>query len=79
MPGKCFLYGTKKGAIIEIDLLKFKPMKKFTLPFFILLVTMLSSCEVIGGIFKAGAVTGIVAVVVILVLILWLMSKFRSK
>nr|WP_294794273.1 hypothetical protein [uncultured Mucilaginibacter sp.] len=54
-------------------------MKKLTLPFFILLVTMLSSCEVIGGIFKAGAVTGIVAVVVILVLILWLMSKFRSK
>ena len=54
-------------------------MKKFVLPFFILLVTMLSSCDVITGIFKAGAVTGIVAVVVILILIIWLMSKFRSK
>ncbi len=54
-------------------------MKKLTLPLFIFLVTMLSSCDVITGIFKAGAVTGIVAVVVILLLILWLMSKFRSK
>ena len=54
-------------------------MKKLTLPLLFLLVTMLSSCEVITGIFKAGAVTGIVAVVVILVLIIWLMSKFRSK
>jgi hypothetical protein len=53
-------------------------MKKIILPFFILLVTMLSSCDVITGIFKAGAVTGIIAVVVIVVLIMWLMSKFRS-
>ena len=54
-------------------------MKKFSLPFFIFFVTMLSSCDVITGIFKAGAVTGIVAVVVIVILIIWLMSKFRSK
>lgn len=54
-------------------------MKKLTLPFIFLLVTMLSSCDVITGIFKAGAVTGIVAVVVILIIIIWIMSKFRSK
>ncbi|MGN6163098.1 MAG: phosphatidate cytidylyltransferase [Flavisolibacter sp.] len=41
------------------------------------LVTMVSSCEVIGGIFKAGVWVGIIVVVLIIGLILWLVGKGR--
>jgi len=54
-------------------------MKKISLPILLFMLTMLSSCDVITGIFKAGAVTGIIAVVVVVILIFWLLSKFRSK
>ncbi|NSL87130.1 phosphatidate cytidylyltransferase [Chitinophaga solisilvae] len=49
-----------------------KPLTFFTLG---MLVLMLSSCEVIGGIFKAGVWTGIIAVAVVLALIIWLISR----
>ncbi|HUH33053.1 MAG TPA: hypothetical protein VLZ28_03815 [Daejeonella sp.] len=45
----------------------------------ILVVTLLSSCELIGDIFKAGAYTGIIIVVIVVALIIWLFSKFRSR
>ncbi len=40
-----------------------------------LLATTLSSCELIGGIFKAGMWSGIIIVVVVLVAIIWLISR----
>ena len=40
-----------------------------------LLATTLSSCELIGGIFKAGVWSGVIIVVVVLALIIWLISK----
>lgn len=43
------------------------------------LLLPLSGCDVIGGIFKAGAYTGIIAVLLVLVLVLWLFSRFRSR
>ena len=45
----------------------------------LLIVTLLSSCELVGDIFEAGAYTGIVIVVIIVALVLWLFSKFRSR
>ncbi len=39
------------------------------------LVLFLSSCEVIGGIFKAGVWTGILAVAVVVGLIIFLISR----
>ncbi len=42
-------------------------------------VTLLSSCELAGDIFKAGAYTGIFIVVIIIALIIWLLSKFRGR
>lgn len=52
-------------------------MKKFThvtlLIFFLSLV--LTSCELIGDIFQAGLVVGIIVVVIILALIIWLLRK----
>lgn len=42
------------------------------------MVTLLSSCEVIGGIFKAGVWSGIIMVVLVIALIIWLISKFSG-
>ncbi|SHM64686.1 hypothetical protein SAMN05444266_109324 [Chitinophaga jiangningensis] len=39
----------------------------------------LSSCELIGGIFKAGVWTGIIAVAVVLGLIVWLISRGMNR
>lgn len=38
-----------------------------------------SSCEVIGGIFKAGVWTGFIIVGVVLFLIIWLLSRGGKK
>lgn len=42
------------------------------------LVTMLSSCEVVGGIFKAGFWTAIILIVLVVALIIWLMRRGRK-
>lgn len=39
---------------------------------------LLSSCEVVGGIFKAGVWTGIIAVAVVVFLIIFLISRGRK-
>jgi hypothetical protein len=41
-------------------------------------LSLLSSCAVIGGIFKAGVWVGILIVVVIIGLIVWLISRGRG-
>ncbi|WP_158826314.1 hypothetical protein [Mucilaginibacter lacusdianchii] len=43
-----------------------------------LLVTTLSSCEAIKGIFKAGFVVGIIAVIVVVFVIIWIINMFRG-
>ena len=40
-----------------------------------LVMTTLSSCQLIEGIFKAGVWSGIIVVVVVLALIIWVVSK----
>jgi len=37
----------------------------------------LSSCEVVGGIFKAGFWTAIIIIVIVVALILWLVGRGR--
>jgi hypothetical protein len=44
---------------------------------FIALVISLSSCEVVGGIFKAGFWTAIIVIVIVVALILWLVGRGR--
>jgi hypothetical protein len=39
----------------------------------------LSSCEVIGGIFKAGVWTGVLAVVIVIALIIWIIARMSGK
>lgn len=51
-------------------------MKKFILPSLLLFtITLLSSCELVEGIFKAGVWTGIIVVVLIIALVVWLLGK----
>jgi hypothetical protein len=42
-------------------------------------IFFLSSCQVIGGIFKAGVWVGVILVVGIIGLVLYLISKFSNK
>lgn len=49
--------------------------KHFPLAIIALLVTTLSSCSMIEGIFKAGVWAGVIVVVVVLALIIWVVSK----
>lgn len=54
-------------------------MKNLHYLLFALMLFTLSSCSVITGIFKAGAITGIIAVVVVIAIIIWIFSLFRGK
>ncbi|MGE5519169.1 MAG: phosphatidate cytidylyltransferase [Candidatus Dadabacteria bacterium] len=54
-------------------------MKKYSYVWmwFAVLVVSLSSCRVVGGIFKAGMWFGIIIVAAIIMLILWLVGRGR--
>jgi len=41
-------------------------------------ILTLTSCEAIGGIFKAGMWAGVIIVVAIIALVLWLIGKARK-
>ncbi|HTL08788.1 MAG TPA: hypothetical protein VL307_11040 [Chitinophagaceae bacterium] len=44
-----------------------------------LLVTVFSSCEAIGGIFKAGVWSGVILVVVVIAIIIFIISRLGGK
>ena len=53
---------------------------KLTLALFALaLVFILPGCAVVGGIFKAGVWVGVLAVVFVVGIILWLVSRGSNK
>jgi hypothetical protein len=43
------------------------------------LMLLLSSCSVIGGIFKAGVWVGILIVAVIVIVLVWIIGKSSGK
>lgn len=54
-------------------------MKRSTLILsLVLLSSLVSSCEVVGGIFKAGMVWGIFLVAVLIGLVIYLVTKTRK-
>ena len=56
-------------------------MKNLPLPLLTLLVLLsftLTSCDAIEGIFKTGALTGVVGVFLIVLLLWWLVRKMRG-
>ncbi|MGN7823152.1 phosphatidate cytidylyltransferase [Chitinophaga varians] len=54
-------------------------MKKLTSLLLVMMIVMMTSCEVVGGIFKAGVWTGIIIVAVVIALIIWLISRGTRK
>jgi hypothetical protein len=55
-------------------------MKKSLLPLFlILMMCLLGSCEVIGGIFKAGVWVGVIIVLAVIGFIIWLVTRKSGK
>ena len=50
-------------------------MKTYYSLFFLLLMSFLSSCELIGDIFRAGVWVGIVIVVLVIAIIIWILRK----
>jgi len=51
-------------------------MRKYSaLAIVALMLTTLTSCELVEGIFKAGVWSGVIIVVVVLAIIIWLISK----
>jgi predicted small secreted protein len=50
------------------------------IPFILLVITvMLSSCEAIAGIFKAGVWTGVLLVAGIIALVIFIISRMTGK
>lgn len=54
-------------------------MKNLNFAVLVFALMLLSSCAVIGGIFKAGVAVGIIAIVVVIVIIFWIISLFRGR
>lgn len=50
-------------------------MKKISIAYILLLLSTLSSCQLIGDIFKAGVWAGVLMVVGIVALVIFLLSK----
>jgi hypothetical protein len=44
----------------------------------LVLSTTLTSCELVGDIFKAGAYTAIIGIILVVILVFWLISRFRK-
>lgn len=56
-------------------------MKNLTTPniiVFTMLMLTMTSCEIIGGIFKAGVWVGILLVVAVIVIVFWLFRKLMD-
>ncbi|WP_158992879.1 phosphatidate cytidylyltransferase [Mucilaginibacter sp. L196] len=54
-------------------------MRKLNLLLIAMVVMSMSSCALIGGIFKAGAIVGILAVFIVIAIIIWIISLFRGR
>lgn len=56
-------------------------LRKSVLPttLVVLLITLLSSCQLIADIFKGGVYVGIILVVVVIAIVLWILSKISNR
>ena len=45
---------------------------------FAMLLSLVTGCELIGDIFQAGMAVGIFAVIAVVVIIIWIISRFRK-
>ena len=57
---------------------KMKNIRVYLMTLLVLLTLTLSSCELVGDIFEAGMWTAVIIIVVVVLLIGWLLRKFRG-
>lgn len=60
-------------------IIQINSMKNVLYPFLLFVLVSLSSCELVGDIFKAGVWVGVLVVVGIIALIIFLISKLSGK
>lgn len=53
-------------------------MRKFSILAFMMAIMSLSSCQVIGDIFKAGVYVGIIVVILVVAIIIWIIRKISG-
>ena len=76
MLGICFEVASRNLFYRHIQLLI---MKNILIVFFLFMITTLSSCSVIADIFKAGVWVGVLAVVAVIVLIIYIISRVSAE
>ncbi|RDV10398.1 hypothetical protein DXT99_26305 [Pontibacter diazotrophicus] len=60
----------------------YKTMKNIRVYFMTLLILLtftLSSCEVVGDIFKAGMWTALIIIVIVVLIIVWIFRRFTGR
>jgi len=72
------MYKTVHDSFITLKK-QFMLMKNAHWVLIALFLFTMSGCSVIEGIFKAGAIVGIIAVVVVILVLIWIISLFRGK
>src|SRR6476660_6755195 len=76
---KRFLLFVLRGILFASTELKLMQKNLSLLVTLFALAVSVSSCEVVGGIFKAGVWTGFIVIVLVVGLILWLVSRGRNR
>jgi Rrf2 family protein len=68
------------NAVKRINRNRRMPMKHFSylFVFFFLCAVVLTGCEVIGDIFKAGVWTGVLLVILVIGIIVWLLTRSKA-
>ena len=65
--------------IVIIFLIQIDDMRNILYPVLAFITISLSSCELVGDIFKAGVWVGVLAVVAVVGLIIYLISRLSGK
>lgn len=66
------------GKIFAFIVQNTPKMQKLNYAILAALFVSLSSCEAIGDIFKAGVWSGLIIVALVIIIVIWLISKFRK-
>ncbi|WP_181885284.1 hypothetical protein [Pontibacter diazotrophicus] len=56
-----------------------KNIRVYFMTLLILLTFTLSSCEVVGDIFKAGMWTALIIIVIVVLIIVWIFRRFTGR
>lgn len=56
-----------------------KTKLSLVLPVLLVASMLLTSCEAITGIFKAGMWTGVIGIILVVAIIIWLISKMSGR